>query len=151
VVAGNVATSSPAGQEIPRMSARIPLVGYLELDEGEPHLVASSCDACGALFLDRRNACGRCGATSFTAKPLSTAGVVTSFTIVHRAAPGVVTPFVSATVQLDGGGVVTSNVVDVEPDPEHIQLGMPVRLTTYPVGTDDNGTEAVAFGFAPTT
>jgi hypothetical protein len=26
---------------------------------------------------------------------------------------------------------------------------MPVRLATYVVGTDDEGTEAVAFGFEP--
>lgn len=130
------------------MSARIPLVDYLVLDD-HPHLVAKACDACGALFLTRRNACAHCGGTAFNEKPLATNGVVTSFTIVHRAAPGVKTPFVSATVALDGGGVVTANLLDTEPDPEHVKLGMPVRLVTYPLGTDDNGTEAVAFGFAP--
>jgi hypothetical protein len=26
---------------------------------------------------------------------------------------------------------------------------MPVRLTTFTVGTDDEGTEAIAFGFEP--
>jgi uncharacterized protein len=131
------------------MTARIPLVSYLSLDDGEPHLVASVCDQCGARYLERRNACGRCGGTGFSSAPLASTGVVTSFTIVHRAAPGVPTPFVSATVKLDGGGVVTANVVDTEPDPEHVTLGMPVKLTTFVVGADDNGTEAVAFGFAP--
>jgi uncharacterized OB-fold protein len=130
------------------MSARVPLVDYLVLGD-EPHLVASACDACGALYFGRRNACARCGALAFSPKAVSNKGVVTSFTIVQRAAPGVKTPFVSATVKLDGGGVVTANVVDTEPDPEHISLGMPVQLTTYVVGTDDNGTEAVAFGYAP--
>ena len=43
----------------------------------------------------------------------------------------------------------TANVVDTEPDPEHVSLGMPVTLTTFVVGTDDDGTEAVAFGYAP--
>jgi uncharacterized OB-fold protein len=131
------------------MSARIPLVSYLALDDGEPHLVANVCDACGAQYLDRRNACARCGATAFSTAPLHNTGVVTSFTIVHRAAPGVKTPFVSATVALDGGGVVTANVVDTEPDPDHVRLGMPVKLVTFVAGTDDDGTEAVAFGFAP--
>ena len=55
----------------------------------------------------------------------------------------------SATVALDGGGAVTANIVDTEPDPEHISLGMPVKLTTFVVDADDNGVEAVAFGFAP--
>jgi uncharacterized OB-fold protein len=130
------------------MSARVPLVDYLVLGD-EPHLVANACDACGALYFGRRNACARCGALAFSPKAVSNKGVVTSFTIVQRAAPGVKTPFVSATVKLDGGGVVTANVVDTEPDPEHVSLGMPVQLTTFVVGTDDNGTEAVAFGYAP--
>ena len=31
------------------------------------------------------------------------------------------------------------NVINTEPDPEHVKLGMKVRLTTVPVGTDDDG------------
>jgi hypothetical protein len=30
-----------------------------------------------------------------------------------------------------------------------VRLGMKVRLATYVVGTDDNGTEAIGFGFEP--
>ena len=52
-------------------------------------------------------------------------------------------------VDLDGGGDVKANVVNVEPDPEHVKLGMKVRLTTFVAGTDDEGTEAVVFGFEP--
>jgi len=131
------------------MTTQIPLVSYLALDNGSPHLVANTCDQCGARFLDRRNACARCGATAFTATSLATTGKVTSFTIVQRAAPGVKVPFVSAVVELDDGASVQANIVDTEPDPDHVALGMPVKLTTYVAGTDDNGTEAVAFGFAP--
>ena len=42
-----------------------------------------------------------------------------------------------------------TNLVNVEPDPEHVQLNMPVRMTTYTAGVDEDGTEAVAFGFEP--
>ena len=131
------------------MATQIPLVSYLAIDDGAPHLVANTCDACGARFLDRRNACARCGARDFSPTALSTTGKVTSFTIVQRAAPGVKVPFVSAVVGLDDGASVQANIVDTEPDPDHISLGMPVKLTTYVAGTDDNGTEVVAFGFAP--
>ena len=131
------------------MATQIPLVSYLALDNGSPHLVANTCDQCGARFLDRRNACARCGATAFTATTLATTGKVTSFTIVQRAAPGVKVPFVSAVVELVDGASVQANIVDTEPDPDHVALGMAVKLTTFVVGTDDNGTEAVAFGFAP--
>ncbi|HEX7167042.1 MAG TPA: OB-fold domain-containing protein [Acidimicrobiales bacterium] len=131
------------------MGGRIPLVDYLALDGDEPRLVANACDGCGAVYFDRRNACARCSGTSFAKKPLATEGSVRAFTIVKRAAPGVPVPYVSAVVDLDGGGTVKANVVGTDPTPETVRLGMPVRLVTFPAGTDDEGTEAVAFGFAP--
>ena len=131
------------------MATQIPLVSYLALDDGAPHLIANTCKQCGARFLDRRNACARCGTREFDVTALATTGKVTSFTIVQRAAPGVKVPFVSAVVGLDDGSSVQANIVDTEPDPDHVALGMPVKLTTYVAGTDDNGTEVVAFGFAP--
>jgi uncharacterized OB-fold protein len=39
--------------------------------------------------------------------------------------------------------------VNVPPDPEHVKLGMKVRLTTVPVGSDQSGVEAVGYGFEP--
>jgi len=42
---------------------------------------------------------------------------------------------------------VQSNLVGVDPDPANVKLGMPVRLTTFTAGTDDEGTDAIAFGF----
>ena len=125
------------------------MVDYLVLDEGEPHLMANICEQCGADYLDRRNACARCGARQFTRRRLSNEGTVRTFSIVHRAAKGVPAPYVSAVVDLDGGGRVKSNVVGVEPDPDEVRLGMKVRLTTYVAATDDRGTDAVAFGYEP--
>ena len=129
-------------------SERIPLVAYLAL-EPEPHLVAQECLACGARFFDRRNACGACGGRSFRPAPVATTGHLRAFSIVHRADPGVAVPFVSAIVEAGDGTTVRANLVEVAPDPAEIQLGMPVRLVTYPAGTDSEGTECVAFGFAP--
>ena len=42
-------------------------------------------------------------------------------------------------------------IINTEADPEHVQLGMKVRLATYSLGTDDHGTEAIGFGFEPAT
>jgi uncharacterized protein len=128
------------------MTQQIPMVDYLVLDD-EPHLIATECTACGALYFDRRNACARCGKRDFAVRPLGTTGVVRSYSIVHRAAPGVPAPFASAVVDLDGGGKVKANIVGEEPAPENISLGMKVRLATFVAGTDSAGTEAVAFGF----
>jgi uncharacterized OB-fold protein len=131
------------------MGKQIPIVDYLVLGDGAPHLVAHTCTECGAQYFDRRNACASCGKRSFELRRLGDTGSVRSFTIVHRAAPGVPTPYVSAIVDVDGGGVVKANIVNVEPTPESVSLGMPVRLTTFVSGTDDDGTEAVAFGYEP--
>ena len=130
------------------MAAQIPLVDYLVLGT-DPRLEANACTGCGALFFDRRNACASCGRTEFERRPLATTGVVRSFTIVKRAAPGVPVPYVSSVVERDGGGVVKANLVDIDPEPEKIELGMRVTMTTFTCGTDENGTDAVAFGFRP--
>jgi uncharacterized protein len=129
------------------MAEQIPFVDYLVLGD-DPHLVAHACTACGARFFDRRNACASCGANSFADESVSTTGEVRAFTIVAFAAPGVPVPFVAAVVDCDGTSV-RGNVINVEPDPEHVTLGMKVRLATYSLGADENGTEAVGFGFEP--
>ena len=114
------------------MTNQIPLVDYLVLGD-EPHLVAHECTSCGARYFDRRNACASCFATEFRSVPIGTEGEVRSFTIVTFAAPGVTVPFVSAIVDCSGTSV-RGNLINVEPDPEHVSLGMKVRLATYSLG-----------------
>jgi uncharacterized OB-fold protein len=126
---------------------RIPMVEYLAL-EPEPHLRVQECTACGARYFDRRNACAACEAETFRPVRLVSEGEVKAFTIVAFAAPGVPVPFVAAVVDC-GGTSVRANLVNVEPDPGHVTLGMKVKLTTYSLGTDDAGTEAIGFGFEP--
>jgi uncharacterized OB-fold protein len=133
------------------MGKQIPIVDYLVLDDGPPHLVAWESVDSGALYFDRRNADAKSGGTEFRRKPLATTGKVRSFTIVHRTVPGIPAPYVSAVVDLDGGGTVKANIRNVPADPDHVKLGMPVRLTTFVAGTDDDNTEAVAFAFEPAT
>ena len=126
---------------------QIPLVAYLRLDP-EPHLVANECTSCGARFFDRRNACASCFGTEFREVDVPTEGVLKSFTIVTFAAPGVPVPFVAGVIDC-GGTSVRGNVINTEPDDEHVKLGMKVRLATTSLGTDDNGVEAIGFGFEP--
>ena len=127
--------------------SQIPLVDYLVLGD-DPHLLANECGGCGARFFDRRNACASCGGTEFAKVRVPSEGEVQAFTIVAFAAPGVPVPFVASVVDCDGT-TVRGNLVNVEPDPQHVHLGMKVRLTTVPVGADSAGTEAIGFGFEP--
>jgi uncharacterized OB-fold protein len=125
----------------------IPIVSYLALDPA-PHLVAQECGQCGARFFGRRNACASCSGTDFRPAPLAGEGTVRTFTIVHMAAPGIKVPFVAAVVDL-GGTQVRANLINVPPDAGHVRVGLPVRLAVYSLGPDDQGTEAIGFGFEP--
>ncbi len=127
----------------------IPLVDYLVLD-GDPHLIAHECERCAA----------RGSSTAATRAPRAAApasrtvdipreGTVRTFTIVSVAAPGVPVPFVAARRRLRRAPASAGNLVNVEPDPDHVTLGMKVRLTTFRVGTDAAGVEAIGYGFEP--
>ncbi len=129
------------------MATQIPLVDYLVLGDN-PHLQGHTCTSCGAIFFDRRNACASCSNTEFKLTDVATEGVLRTFTIVSLAAPGIPVPFVAAVVDCDGVSV-RGNIINTEPDPDHVQTGMKVRLATQLVGTDDDGTEAIGFGFEP--
>jgi uncharacterized OB-fold protein len=129
------------------MATQIPLVDYLVLD-AEPHLKANECTSCGARYFDRRNACAGCSGTEFREVAVQSDGIVKAFSIITFAAPGVPVPFVSAIVDC-GGTSVRGNIINCEPSPEAVSLGMPVRLVTYVLGADDNGVDAIGFGFEP--
>ncbi len=64
------------------------------------------------------------------------------------AAPGVPVPFVAAIVDC-GGTSVRGNIINTDATPDKVSLGMKVRLATYSLGTDDDGVEAIGFGFEP--
>ncbi|MEM7409666.1 MAG: OB-fold domain-containing protein [Myxococcota bacterium] len=129
------------------MAEPIPFVDYLVLGD-QPHLVANECTQCGARYFDRRSACAQCSGTEFKQVPIATEGELRTFTIVAFAAPGIPVPFVSGVVDCQGTSV-RANIVNVPADPEHVKLGMKVRLTTFPIGSDGEGTEAINFGFEP--
>jgi uncharacterized OB-fold protein len=125
---------------------QVAAVQYLVLGD-PPCLEAHACASCGALYFDRRNACARCSGTEFGTRRLSNDGTVRAFTIVHRAAASVPVPYTSVIVDLEGGGVVQANLLGTA-DPERIRPGLRVSLDTFSAGTDDDGTEAIAFGYA---
>ena len=130
------------------MGNQIPIVGYLVLDDGEPYLAANECDKVAPLL----RAPQRLFALRQPLVQPEEAGDHRRRTFVRHRPPGharCAGPVRVVDVDLDGGGDVKANVVNVEPDPEHIKLGMKVKLTTFVADTDDEGTEAVVFGFEP--
>jgi uncharacterized OB-fold protein len=113
------------------MSGPLPVVPFLKIPEhGEPYLEGSACTRCAAIFLGARAVCSKCGAReALEPRRLSNRGTLYAYTIVHRSFPGVAVPYVSAIVDLDGGGTLKGNLIRVEPDPEKIQFGMPIEVT----------------------
>ena len=90
------------------------------------------------------------GGTEFKRRKLATTGKVRSFTIVHRDGPGRSRALrVGARRPRRWRLREGATSLNIPPDPEHVKLGMPVRMTTFVAGTDDDGTEAVAFAFEP--
>jgi uncharacterized OB-fold protein len=129
------------------MANQIPLVDYLILGD-DPHLVAHECAQCGAHYFGRRNACANCFGTEFKTVRIANEGTLETFSIVAQAAPGIAVPYVSGIIDADGTAV-RANVVNVEPTPEKVTMGMKLRLTTFPIGTDEAGVEAFGFGYEP--
>jgi uncharacterized OB-fold protein len=108
----------------------LPVVEFLKIPEvGTPYLEGHRCKQCGSVFVGERQHCSKCGARdSMETTKLSSRGSLYVFSIVHRSFPGVEVPYVSAVVDLEGGGTVKGNLINVEPTPEKIKLGMPVEV-----------------------
>lgn len=111
-------------------SGPLPAVPFLRIPEhGDPYLEASVCERCKSVYLGARRVCSRCGARDqMETRRLSNEGTLYAYSIVHRSFPGVAVPFVSAIVDLDGGGSVKGNLINVEPDPKKLSFGMPVEV-----------------------
>ena len=131
----------------------LPAVRYLKVpDAGEPYLEGSRCAECGAVFLGERENCARCGARgALDTIRLADTGELYSYCIVHRSFPGIEVPYVSAIVDLDGGGTVKGNLVKVAPDPARITFGMPVRVVYGDAlgRKDRDGNAYLAYFFEP--
>jgi uncharacterized OB-fold protein len=86
------------------------------------------CKDCGPYFYPRP-ICPQCLSRDTEWFQSSGKGTVYAFAIVHRAPmPGFTAPYVVAYVELEGGAHMPTNLIDVEPDPEKIKIGMPVEV-----------------------
>ncbi len=130
----------------------LPVVPYLKIpDDGDPHLEGQQCTHCQKIFLTERTTCANCGKEGpFVAKKLANTGTLYVYSIVHRSFPGVEVPYVSAVVDLDGGGTVKGNLINIDPEPEKIEFGMPVEVI-YKIAPrkDAEGNEYLTYYFQP--
>lgn len=130
----------------------LPIVDFLKIpDSGDPYLEGHKCQSCGAIFLGERDVCSKCGTRGqLSPVKLSNRGELYVYSIIHRSFPGVEVPYVSAVVDLEGGGTVKGNLTGIDPDPKKIRLGMPVQVT-YQIAPrkDAEGNEYLMYTFQP--
>jgi hypothetical protein len=131
----------------------LPVVPYLKLPAGgSPYLEGHKCTACGAVFLGERSTCASCGARDkIEAVKLSNKGKLYSFCIVYRSFPGIDVPYISAIVDLEGGGTIKGNLINVEPDPKNIEFDMPLDVVYQDAlgRKDKDGNSYTSYFFQP--
>ena len=130
----------------------LPVVSFLKIPEsGDPYLEGYRCENCGEVFLADHPSCAACRKRgTLKASRLSNKGKLYNFTVVHRNFPGVPVPFISAIVDLDGGGTLKGNLVDIVPSPEALKFDMPVDVVYRDAGRKDkDGNSYLAYFFTP--
>ncbi len=111
----------------PQVRAVISLVKLPE--SGDPYLEGLKCNSCDTVFTTRRAHCPSCFArNSMEPQKLAHTGVIHTYTIIRRTFPGIEVPFISTIVDLDGGGVLKGNLINVEAEPENIPFGGKVNV-----------------------
>lgn len=94
-------------------------------------LEVQRCDDCASFVFYPRAICPSCGSRRLTWTPVSGRGRIYSLTIVHRPTSNAFkadSPYVVALVELEEGCRMMSNIIEVEPDPAHVRIGMPVEV-----------------------
>lgn len=87
------------------------------------------CDDCGEHIFYPRSLCPHCASTALTWVTVSGDATLDSYVISHHPAPGFEAPYVIAIVKLAEGPRMLTNIVGVPPEPEHLRLDMPLRVT----------------------
>jgi uncharacterized protein len=139
-------------------SARVPVAeGLWRTNDDEPRLVGSRCDGCGETRFPVAGSCARCTGTSMTTVDLPTRGTLWSWTIqgflpknppyAGLETPLTFVPYGVGYVELPGACIVESRLT--ENRPEHLRIGMPLRLVLIPFTTDGEGREVLTFAFSP--
>ena len=131
----------------------LPVVEYLKLPEdGDPFLEGHKCGDCNSIFLGEREVCSNCTARGkIEPVKLNNKGKLYSYSITFRSFPGIDVPYISAIVDLDGGGTIKGNLIDCEPDPEKIEFDMPVEVVfDDALGRKDaEGNSYISYFFKP--
>jgi len=93
-------------------------------------IAVQRCDDCARYVFYPRALCPHCGSRRLSWTPVSGRGAIHTLTIVEKG-PGAFRAdgrYVVALVDLDEGCRMMTNIVGVEPHPDHVRIGMPVEI-----------------------
>jgi len=74
-----------------------------------------------------------------------------SYSIVYRSFPGIDVPYISAIVDLDGGGTIKGNLIGVEADPANLSFDMELDVVYGDAlgRKDKDGNSYISYFFKP--
>ena len=82
---------------------------------------------------------------------LANKGKLYAYSIVYRSFPGIQVPYISAIVDLEGGGTVKGCLINIDPDPEKLEFDMPVEVVYQDAlgRKDRDGNSYISYFFQP--
>ena len=104
----------------------LPVVPFLKIPEqGQPYLEGHPLHERARPCSSARATCARRAARASSSKAIKLAnkGELYVYSITYRSFPGIETPYVSAVVDLDGGGTVKGNLIGIDPIPRRSRWG----------------------------
>ena len=122
------------------------------------HLLGSRCGACATVVFPAQDGCPRCGVPGMARTALSRRGTLWTWTTQDFLPKS---PYAGPETEADFGGYllgyvelpegvrVITRLVGVER--ADVAIGMELELVIVPFNVDPDGTEVLAYGFAPVT
>lgn len=121
-----------------------------------PQLIGSRCAQCGTVVFPRASGCPRCGSDATETHLLPRRGRLWTFTTQGYlpkepyAGPETEETFTGYGLgYVDLGGEVMVEARLTEADPAKLRIGMEMELVITPFRTDPDGTQVMAYAFAP--
>jgi len=115
-------------------------------------LIGSKCRDCSEISFGKQQTCSNCGGKNLEEIPLGRKGKLWTYTVIRHKPPGdykgpdPFVPFGLGLVELPEGIRILS---PIQCDLERINIGMELELEVYPLYTDENKNEVMAFRFRP--
>jgi len=120
---------------------------------GDDELIGSQCKCCGALTVPQRQICSKCHSEDTSIITFSGSGKLVAYTVIFvppqkmaEAGFGAQNPYCVGVVELEEGPRVSAQILNVDlENPENIEIGTPLKMTTITRGQGEAQEYFLAF------